>query len=32
MLPNRELARIAGVSHTYISTRRRIAQSGNKSA
>ena len=31
-LSNRELARVAGVSHTFISSRRRIAQSGNKSA
>ena len=31
-LSNRELARFAGVSHTFISSRRRIAQSGNKSA
>lgn len=31
-LSNRELARVAGVSHTYISNRRKIAQSGNKSA
>lgn len=31
-LSNRELARVAGVSHTYIANRRRIAQSGNKSA
>ena len=29
-LSNRELARVAGVSHTYIANRRRIAQSGNK--
>ena len=29
-LSNRELARVAGVSHTFISIRRRIAQSGNK--
>ena len=29
---NRELARVAGVSHTFVSARRRIAQSGNKSA
>lgn len=31
-LSNRELARVAGVSHTYIANRRRIAQSGNKLA
>jgi hypothetical protein len=31
-LSNRELARFAGVSHTYIASRRKIAQSGNKSA
>ncbi|MFM8831945.1 MAG: hypothetical protein ACKOHM_13190 [Spartobacteria bacterium] len=31
-LSNRQLARVAGVSHTYISNRRKIAQSGNKSA
>ena len=29
-LSNRELARVAEVSHTYIANRRRIAQSGNK--
>jgi len=29
-LSNRELARIGGVSHTYIANRRRIAKSGNK--
>lgn len=29
-LSNRELARVAGVSHTYIANRRRIARSGNK--
>ena len=29
-LSNRELARVAGVSHTHIANRRRIAQSGNK--
>jgi hypothetical protein len=28
-LSNRELARAAGVSHTYIANRRRIVQSGN---
>jgi|GEM_PF-1667043 len=31
-LSNRELARVAGVSHTYIANRRKIARSGNKSA
>ena len=31
-LSNRELARVAGVSHTYIAHRRRIAESGNKLA
>ena len=28
-LSNRELARAAGVSHTYMANRRRVAQSGN---
>jgi hypothetical protein len=31
-LSNRELARVAGVSHTHIANRRRIAQCGNKLA
>jgi len=30
-LSNRELARMGGLSHTYIANRRRIVQSGNKS-
>lgn len=29
-LSNRELARMGGLSHTYIANRRRIAKSGNK--
>jgi hypothetical protein len=29
-LSNRELARVAGVSHTYIANRRRITKGGNK--
>ena len=29
-LSNRELARVGGVSHTFISRRRKLSQSGNK--